>query len=370
MENTNIEAPAVLTADSKQKLRITKSKCKKLILWACLTLLFQLVIASVLASAVSTVLLIPKLMDMSDSSLADIVSVILQSSTSLSSDEQMLATAIAYLVANLLAAFLCLKLSRIGKIKPMFKGNKFNAFETACACCACSGCSIVIVVLSSAFSKIFAGSDSFVNDFIGGGISGSTWGIIVTVLYVCILGPITEEILCRGAILRIASPVGKVCAIVLSSVLFGFMHGNYSQMVNATIMGLVLAYVAVKSESVFVPCIMHIFNNSTSIVLSFIAMKLTSEQANVLNIVFEIVIATLGILSSIYLFRKHGKVTKNDKVEVNEVVSEADVEEAKASTKGFALKTVLSCPVFWVVFAYCNLLAIMIASGALNGVVS
>lgn len=370
MENTttNKEAPIVSTEDPREKLKVTKGKCKRLIRFACLTILFQLLISSVIASIVSSALLIPKLlnMDMSATPLSEIINMFLQSSMGLSSDEQMLTAAIAYVIANPLAAFLGLKMSRIGKIKPMFKGNKFNTFETVCACCAATGCSIVITLLSTLFSSFFAGSDSFLDGFINGGIASSAWGTVVTVLYVCILGPITEEILCRGAVLRISSPVGKVCAIVLSSVLFGFMHGNYTQMINATLMGLVFGYVAIKSESLIVPCIMHIFNNSISTILSVIAMKLTEKQAWVMNIVFEIVIGILGILGLIYLIKKHGKITKNDKVEVNEVVSAEAVEELKASNKGFSLKVVLTCPIFWIVFVYCNYLAILIASGAMN----
>lgn len=349
MENTtaNTETPTVSTTDLAQKFKITYKKCKKLIFWACIAIIFQMVIAAVLSSILNVIFgAVPALNAFSQSG----------SST-------MLVTAISYLIANPLAAFICLKASKIGKTTAMFKGNTFNAFEAVCACFAMTGSTIVITLLSTLFSSLFAGSDEYLNGFIGGGLEGSAFDLAITILYVCILGPITEEILGRGAILRISSPVGKVCAMVLSSVLFGLMHGNFTQIVNATVMGFVLAYVAIKSNSVIVPCIMHIFNNSTSVILAAVAMDMTERQVIVLNIAFEAVVVVGGTLGLIYLIKKHGKITKNDKILVNEVVSEADVEEAKAVKKSLALKTVLTCPSFWIVFVCCNLLAIAIATG-------
>lgn len=373
MENINTNTEASLTntvEDPKAKFKVTYRKCKKLILWACLAIVFQLVIGSLITSVCTYSVAIPKAIEVMNETgdLAQVIDLFFSSGTLLTPDQQMLFTALAYLVANPLSALICLKASKIGKIRPMFKHNKFNALDTAAACAGTLGLTIFIAILSNVFQSFFSNSDQFVGNFISGSLGGSVWGTIVTVLYVCIIGPITEEILCRGAILRISSPVGRVCAIVLSSVLFGFMHGNYTQMINATILGLLLAYVAIKSESLVAPCIMHIVNNSVSTIFSAIyeALNLTDAQIQRADLISNIVFAVLGLVALIYLFKKYGKVTKNDKVEVNEVVSDEDVEEAKAIKKTFALKTVVTCPAFWIVTAICNFLALLIAVGVVG----
>ena len=101
MENTttNKEAPIVSTEDPREKLKVTKGKCKKLIFWACIAIIFQMVIAAVLSSILNVIFgAVPALNAFSQSG----------SST-------MLVTAISYLIANPLAAFICLKASKIGK---------------------------------------------------------------------------------------------------------------------------------------------------------------------------------------------------------------------------------------------------------------
>lgn len=66
------------------------------------------------------------------------------------------------------------------------------------------------------------------------------------IIAACILAPIFEEILCRGLIMRGLEKYGKVFAIVVSAVIFGLMHGNLTQTIGASLMGLILGYVAME----------------------------------------------------------------------------------------------------------------------------
>lgn len=79
-------------------------------------------------------------------------------------------------------------------------------------------------------------------------------------LYAGILGPISEEILCRGLALRLLQPYGKRFAIVLSALLFGLFHGNVVQIPFAFLVGLVLGYVTVE-YSILWAIILHVINN-------------------------------------------------------------------------------------------------------------
>lgn len=79
-------------------------------------------------------------------------------------------------------------------------------------------------------------------------------------LYVCLFGPITEELLFRGAILRTLLPYGEKFAILTSSVLFGFYHGNLPQGIAAVFLGLILGLTAAR-HSIFWSILLHIFNN-------------------------------------------------------------------------------------------------------------
>ena len=79
-------------------------------------------------------------------------------------------------------------------------------------------------------------------------------------LYVAFIGPIAEELLFRGLLLRILKPCGKRFAIFGSAVLFGLLHGNVAQIPFAALVGLVLGYVTLE-YSIGWAIVLHIFNN-------------------------------------------------------------------------------------------------------------
>ncbi len=99
-------------------------------------------------------------------------------------------------------------------------------------------------------------------------ISGLTTGVFI---------PIAEEILFRGALLKSFSRYGTGFAVVASSLLFGLMHGNMFQTPFATIGGLVMAYVAVRSGSILPSILIHMSINSYS-VISDILKVVVPEQ--------------------------------------------------------------------------------------------
>ena len=87
--------------------------------------------------------------------------------------------------------------------------------------------------------------------------TGSTLSMF---LYAALLGPIWEEVLFRGAILRSLQPYGKKFSILASAFLFGMFHGNVIQTPFAFGVGLVLGYVTVE-YSVIWAVVLHLINN-------------------------------------------------------------------------------------------------------------
>ena len=79
-------------------------------------------------------------------------------------------------------------------------------------------------------------------------------------LYAGFLGPIAEELLFRGVLLRTLECRGKRFAILATSLMFGMFHGNILQSPFAMLVGMVLAYVALEYSIVW-SIILHIFNN-------------------------------------------------------------------------------------------------------------
>lgn len=98
-------------------------------------------------------------------------------------------------------------------------------------------------------------------------LQGSFLFILITT---GILVPVMEEIIFRYGICDQLSKINKIYGIIISSLIFGIMHGNLIQGIYATILGLVFAYVNFKKENLLPSILMHISINSFSVLLTFI----------------------------------------------------------------------------------------------------
>jgi membrane protease YdiL (CAAX protease family) len=86
-----------------------------------------------------------------------------------------------------------------------------------------------------------------------------------------LLAPVAEEFIFRGIMQdRLSSKFNKYVAIVISSVLFGLIHGNMSQFIAATIGGLGMGYFYMLTGSLMLTIITHIVNNVIAVLEPYI----------------------------------------------------------------------------------------------------
>ncbi len=81
-------------------------------------------------------------------------------------------------------------------------------------------------------------------------------------LYVCILGPVLEEIIFRGFLLRGLQRFGVSFAAVFTAILFTMYHMNLVQLFVPLVMGLFLAQLTIRTGSLIPAICCHILNNS------------------------------------------------------------------------------------------------------------
>ncbi|HBD64171.1 MAG TPA: hypothetical protein DC038_07010 [Clostridiales bacterium] len=82
-------------------------------------------------------------------------------------------------------------------------------------------------------------------------------------IYGCILGPIGEELVCRGYMLKgLRNKYSTTLALLLSSLVFAVIHLNIVQIMNALFMGIVFGLLYIKTGSIFSCILAHILNNS------------------------------------------------------------------------------------------------------------
>lgn len=79
----------------------------------------------------------------------------------------------------------------------------------------------------------------------------------------CVVAPVTEELLCRGVVLRgLLRKYQPAVAIGQSALLFGIMHLNPAQSFNAFFVGLLFGWVYYQSQSLLLCCCLHGLYNS------------------------------------------------------------------------------------------------------------
>ena len=94
------------------------------------------------------------------------------------------------------------------------------------------------------------------------------WGYVA----VGILAPLAEEVVFRGAILRtllgIMSKKNHWVAIMISAAIFGVVHANLAQFINALLMGLLLGWMYYRTGSLVPGILLHWVNNTMAYVLT------------------------------------------------------------------------------------------------------
>lgn len=90
------------------------------------------------------------------------------------------------------------------------------------------------------------------------------WSILMLV----ILAPVMEEMLFRGILLEaVRSKYSSGRAIVVSALMFGVIHFIPQQVVNAFVIGLILGYIYVRTDSLWPVIIIHALNNAMAYVI-------------------------------------------------------------------------------------------------------
>ena len=77
----------------------------------------------------------------------------------------------------------------------------------------------------------------------------------------CVAAPVVEELVFRGAVQRLAQPLGAKQAVVLQAVLFAVQHRTLAAMLYALVCGLVLGALAQRTGRVWPGMILHTLNN-------------------------------------------------------------------------------------------------------------
>ena len=85
-----------------------------------------------------------------------------------------------------------------------------------------------------------------------------SYGLFPALVFYGVVSPVVEELVFRGIVYSsLKRTVSVVPAIAGSALLFGAIHGNVVQMLYGTLMGMVMAYLYEKQDTLLAPVLFH-----------------------------------------------------------------------------------------------------------------
>jgi hypothetical protein len=211
-------------------------------------------------------------------------------------------TTAVYLIANVLFSYIGLRWSGVGG-KSLISTRDFGV-KKAIQYCFCAifiqyGAALVSTAFSSIFEKYGFSTDVDTSD-----MATSFIGTIVLILYECIIAPITEELFYRGTVLKVFSRANQRFAIVASAIFFGLAHGNLPQFLLAFLLGMFLAHIDVKHNSIIPSIIVHIFINTSATIINY-SNTLGSEFVTTIVTIVYCAVAAVGLILFVKFSRKN-----------------------------------------------------------------
>ena len=132
-------------------------------------------------------------------------------------------------------------------------------------------------------------------------------GFLLTAISTAVVPALMEEFGCRGIMFGIAEKNGGTTfALLVSSAIFGVIHGNFMQIPFAFLVGLVLGIIRIKTGSLWVAILIHGVNNFMSVVVDYAGNIIGDELTNTLYTVFLVICMLLAVVG-VSMLAKSGK---------------------------------------------------------------
>ena len=129
----------------------------------------------------------------------------------------------------------------------------------------------------------------------------SLWAVIVSAV---ILAPIMEELIFRKLILDRLAGYGPAVAMSVSALVFGLAHGNFYQFFYAFLLGLIFAYIYLRTGKVRYSMMLHMMVNFCGSVIPILLLRVADENevAAILVSVTQLTFMGVFMLGGLILF--------------------------------------------------------------------
>ncbi len=166
--------------------------------------------------------------------------------------------------------------------------------------CVCLLSNIPVNIFATFLQKLGLSGEAPSMPFPSSGLSTALY-----IINLAILPPLFEEFLFRGFILGIFRRYGDGFAVVASAFLFAMMHANFIQIPFAFLCGLILGYIMVRTNCLWIPIVIHFFNNAFSVVSELLFAYSSEEVYALFSNLFFLSFCFFALLFLIILYVRH-----------------------------------------------------------------
>lgn len=139
----------------------------------------------------------------------------------------------------------------------------------------------------------------------------SVFSCVMITVSTAIIPAICEEFAMRCCSLQLLRKYGSGFAVFAVSIVFGLLHGNVIQFLFAFIVGLVLGYITVRTNSIVPAVCIHALSNGISVVNSVVKYAAGEESANTSVVILYLFWLAAGAVCGLTLLVK-GDFRKNN----------------------------------------------------------
>ena len=267
-----------------------------------------------------------------------------------------------YMIGFPVLALLLRRVPKMVIIRSRLRFRDFLFYVAATAGLALAGV-IIGTPVHMALTFPFQDGTADTNDLASVMMSASLWE---RTLVVGILAPVFEELIFRKLLIDRTIRYGEFASILLSGLMFGLFHGNFQQFFFAALIGMLFAYVYIRTGNVIYTMLLHMaVNLSTSIVTTSLVVKIMPylEEINELDaaapdlqpemiaallllilwLLLLLTIAVTGLILLIVFFKKKIKIYKGK----------------DEPSRGKIFSGILKAPGFWGFSAVCIILFVI-----------
>lgn len=185
------------------------------------------------------------------------------------------------------------------------------AFGMLCCICANISVSYLITMLESLFDVKFTQGEMLEPN--------SPLSCVMITISTAIIPAICEEFAMRCCSLQLLRKYGSGFAVFAVSIVFGLLHGNVIQFLFAFIVGLVLGFVTVKTNSIVPAVCIHALSNGISVVNSVVNYAAGEKAANTSVVILYLFWFAAGAVCGLILLVKGD--FRNNKAPAQSVLS-------------------------------------------------